>query len=62
MKGTGEQQKYLERRLVEERHFRVEGDLYSTFLKGKRRELQSQEVSTEQRLSIFLKHCVIDGK
>ena len=30
--------------------------------KGKRRELQSQEVSTEQRLSIFLKHCVIDGK
>lgn len=39
MKGTGEQQKYLERRLVEERHFRVEGDLYSTFLKGKRREL-----------------------
>ncbi|KAM7236740.1 hypothetical protein CapIbe_012412 [Capra ibex] len=29
--------------------------------KGKRRELQSQEVSTEQRLSIFLKHCVIDG-
>ena len=40
MKGTGEQQKYLERRLVEERHFRVEGDLYSTFLKGKRRELR----------------------
>lgn len=29
---------------------------------GKRRELQSQEASTEQRLSIFLKHRVIDGK
>ncbi|MXQ92008.1 hypothetical protein E5288_WYG019845 [Bos mutus] len=28
---------------------------------GKRRELQSQEASTEQRLSIFLKHCIIDG-
>lgn len=42
MKGTGEQQKYLERRLVEERYFRVEGDLYSTFLKGKRRELLGQ--------------------
>ena len=42
MKGTGEQQKYLERRLVEERYFRDEEDLYSTFLKEKRRELLGQ--------------------
>lgn len=39
MKGTGEQHKYIERRQVEERYFQVEGNLYSTFLKQKRREL-----------------------